>query len=255
MCSNANPWFRYVAYKYIRVSPSPLSFFIFSSPFDLHHRNCSSKSFLLAGSSPIRLFLMRTRRDFFIVLSQVVYCKLKWIIQTAGFHFALYISRPLPRFFLRPFPDGLHSKERYRCLGKGFQMEVMVIRKIPFQMWLKFRKNQQRLIGVMTHRDPVTNSFSPFATFLYHVNVKWLPALTWFPMQWLGYRIPAIPSPFSQVNHLSVVRDQPVYIYSFSRIWILSIFLFPLSSLSFLLFCRETGRTAIFLVRWTLVFP
>jgi len=48
------------------------------------------------------------------------------------------------------------AKERYRCLGKGFQPEVMVIPAIPFQMWLKFRRNQQGLIGVMTLQAPVT---------------------------------------------------------------------------------------------------
>lgn len=52
-------------------------------------------------------------------------------------------------------------KEWYRCLGKGFQPEVMVIPAISFQMWLKFRRNQQGLIEVMTLE--VTVCYNPAA--------------------------------------------------------------------------------------------
>lgn len=76
---------------------------------------------------------------------EIVYCKLKWIICRADFHFDRFLSSSLL----------LTAKEWYRCLGKGFQPEVMVIPAIPFQMWLKFRRNQQGLIGVMTLEVPV----------------------------------------------------------------------------------------------------
>lgn len=75
------------------------------------------------------------------VPSQVVYCKLKWIIQTAGFHFVLYISRFFPPSLL------LHSDIAVwrKRISDGCNDNP---ERFPFECGpSKFLKNQQRLIG------------------------------------------------------------------------------------------------------------
>lgn len=110
------------------------------------------------GSSPIRLPLVH--RDFFIVLSQessLLQIEMDYSDSRFSFRPVIFLEAParsspsLSLIVPHALSASLQSKERYRCLEKGFQMEVMVIPKILFQMWLKFRRNQQWFIGVMTH--------------------------------------------------------------------------------------------------------
>lgn len=121
------------------------------------------------------------------LLREIVYCKLKWIIRRADFHFGLLVVPLLSSLAVCvSLTRSPATKERYRCLGKGFQPEVMVIPAIPFQMWLKFRRNQQGLIGVMTLEVPVTvpsttKSSLPLSSFLLRSFVVLLLSRRRFP--------------------------------------------------------------------------
>ena len=102
-----------------------------------------------------------------------------------SFSFSLVLSLSLSLSLALALSASLQSKERYRCLEKGFQMEVMVIPKLPFQMWLKFRRNQQRFITqrVMTHWNPVTNSASPPPSQLFFITRTGRGCILGFCMQ------------------------------------------------------------------------
>lgn len=125
--------------NFTRVSPFPF-------PFAIHTPNRSFKS-----SSPLYAFAVISLSQ-----QQVVYCKLKWIIQAAGFHFVLYISRPL-----------LHTDTG----EKGFQTDVMIILK-DSPSNVAFQVSQESATAYRTVYDtPRQLSNHPFPNFLfYHAN-------------------------------------------------------------------------------------
>lgn len=104
----------------------------------------------------------------------------------------------------------LHAKGWRWCLEKGFPSGVMVITKIPFQMWLKFCRNQQGFIGVMTLQVPVTNFLSPFATSPpCECEVVPYPSLLFFEATMPGYSGNCV----RRFNHLSVLKGQLSYLF------------------------------------------
>jgi len=92
-------------------------------------------------------------------------------------------------------------------LGKGFQPEVMVIPAIPFQMWLKFRRNQQGLIGVMTLEVSVTIHLSSIApsSFSYLRRLSNLRRLV------VGWRV--LLMILHPTSHLSVWNGRGLYLF------------------------------------------
>lgn len=77
----------------------------------------------------------------------------------------------------------------------------MVIPAIPFQMWLKFRRNQQGLIGVMTLEVPVTIRPVLSTPTLFSYSRRFPP------------HDPSLTSPIQSASHLSVRYAQSRFIF------------------------------------------
>lgn len=178
---------RRTAYKFTRV-PS----------FWSTHQTVLLNLLLLTRSS-----LPRTPRFLRSVPSQVVYCKLKWIIQTAGFHFVLYISRLFPSSLLHSCTAESDIAVWRKRISDGCNDNP---ERFPFECGpSKFLKNQQRLIGRVY--DTPCQLEPPSQLFLYHVNRE----VTRYP---LFYAVTvSCRAGLLYPNYLSVFQDLLWYLF------------------------------------------